>query len=460
MQLYPETKRLKEAQSTIGKIRFNFGPNKRQEIVRLVYEISKRDNISCSTLLREAIENCNLESAKHAFSNLKNYLLRLRFPMAYPDKDNSIFYLPKISLENKNVVGKNNPKEFYPTKIFVEKEVMDYKLTREILDKFPKAKCIEIKLIKDYQAKNKHGTSISKYNSRANNLFLVKERFDFIKPCPCSKKVLGCGYYVLNLGFGCMYECDYCFLQAYTNVSGIVLPVNIDDYLKKLDIFLKNKKISIRIGTGEFSDSLALDNLTGYAKILIEYFSDKNAILELKTKSNNIKHLLSLKHDGKTVISWSVNPQSHIDSDEWFTASLEDRIKAAKECLDAGYKVGFHFDPIIYSDNWQALYKNLVEDIFSKVDVNRIAWISLGTFRFPTKLKRVIEQRFPRNKILDQELLLGFDDKLRYHQKTRLGIYKKMFSWIRSYSKSVLIYLCMEPKDMWREALGMESFNS
>jgi len=458
MSIHPETKRLKQAQSAINKLKFEFGPNKQQELTRLIYEISKRDSIACDVLLNEATKESNLQSAKHAFISLKNYLLKLRFPKTYSSDGIAKFYLPKVSLNNRDIVKRKKPEEFYPSRIFIEKDAKDYMLTNDILYRFPKARRISIESIKNVGNYNKSISAISGYNKRTKSLFLVKEKFDFIKPCPCSKRVLGCGYYVLNLGFGCRYECSYCFLQTYANTSGIVLPMNIDDYLKKLDGFLDDKRIPIRIGTGEFSDSLALDSLTGYAKRLIEYFSNRNATLELKTKSNSVYHLLSLDHKGKTVISWSVNPQEHIDSDEWLTTSLEDRLEAAKACINAGYQVGFHFDPIIYSRNWQELYQRLVYDVFNKIDASRIAWISLGTFRFSTGLKKVIEQRFPQSKILDQELLVGFDDKLRYHYKARLDIYTKMHTWIRSYSKSALVYLCMEPREAWKEVLGKEKF--
>ena len=176
--------------------------------------------------------------------------------------------------------------------------------------------------------------------------------------------------------------------------------------------------------------------------------------MELKTKSNNIKNILKLKHNRKTVISWSLNPQQLIDSDEWYTNNLRQRLEAARQCRDAGYLIGFHFDPIIYSDNWESLYRELIDILFKKINHNNIAWISLGTFRFSPKLKTIIEQRFPESKILNQELLLDFDKKLRYSKKQRIQIYEKMLSWIRDYSSSVLVYLCMEAKETWREVLG------
>ncbi|MDD5005244.1 MAG: hypothetical protein PHS93_01910 [Candidatus Omnitrophica bacterium] len=459
MRFYQETKRLEDVQSAIKETRLHFGPNKLQELIRLVYEVSRRDNIPPRILLKQATKNTKTEDTRQAFVYLRDYFLKKRFSIAYGNSGNFKCYLPKVSLDKKAVVSKENLGNFYPENIFVEQDVKDYSLTKRMLKSFSSARHIVINYIGDYVKSQKNKTPIINYNSRAKNLFLIKERFDFIKPCPCSKGVIGCGYCILNLGFGCIYECSYCFLQGYTNAHGIILPVNIEDFLKRLGWFINKSKVPIRIGTGEFTDSLALDNLTDFSKILIDFFSrSENAKLELKTKSNNVKNILKLRHNKNTVISWSLNPQPIIDSDEWQASSLKQRLDAAKECCQAGYPVGFHFDPIIYSSNWENLYRELVDNLFKKIGFRDIAWISLGTFRFVPRLKTIIEQRFPNTKILNEELMLGFDKKLRYNPGLRTGIYKKMSSWIKSYSGSARVYLCMEPKEIWQDVLGRCKF--
>ncbi|MBL7197563.1 MAG: hypothetical protein ISS47_05650 [Candidatus Omnitrophica bacterium] len=459
MRFHSESKRLKNTKAALRTIRLRFGPNKRQELIRLIYEISKIDNTNPKALLKKAIENNNFQSAKQAFVDLKDYFLKKRFPATYGSRRDSVFYLPKISFNSRFNVLKKDSAVFYPKTIFVEKDAKDYILTKSILKKFPRAKHITIKDFKAYIKSRQNKIPISNYNERTKNLFLIRERYDFAKPCPCSKDVLRCGYHILNLGFGCIYECSYCFLQSYTNVNGIIIPINIDNFLNRLEIFIKKHPSALRIGTGEFTDSLALDDLTGFSNILIDFFSRaENATLELKTKSNNIKSILGLKHNRRTVISWSLNPQPIIDSDEWQTNNLYQRLDAAKECCDAGYLVGFHFDPIIYSADWESPYRELINILFKRIDCKNIAWISLGTFRFMPKLKTIIEQRFSKSKILDEELIIGFDKKLRYGQPQRVKIYKKMLSWIKSYSGSVLVYLCMEPKEIWEETLGRCKF--
>ncbi|MFH1621684.1 MAG: spore photoproduct lyase family protein [Candidatus Omnitrophota bacterium] len=458
MRFYRESQRLKDTHKTLRLLKLEFGPNKKQELVRLVYEVSKINNIVPQHLLKEALGNNNFHNAKEAFIDLKDFLVKKRYPLAYKSKRKLNFYLPKLNLNRNFSVLKKKANLFYPREIFIEKDAKNYFITKSIIDKFRRAKIVYINDSKAYIKAKQSKTSIKDYNERTKKLFLIKEKHDFLKPCPCSKGVRGCGYYILNLGFSCSYECSYCFLQNYTNVDGIILPVNIEDFIAKLYSFL-NYPRQLRIGTGEFTDSLVSDDLTRYSEVLINYFSkSRNTILELKTKSNNINNLLNLKHNRKTAISWSLNPQSLIDSDEWHTSSLRERLDAAKACCDVGYRVGFHFDPIIYSLNWQDLYREVIDLLFKKINQKNIDWISLGTIRFTPKLKTIIEQRFPNSKILDEELVVGFDRKLRYVQQLRIQIYKNMFSWIKKHSGSVLVYLCMEPKEIWKEVLGRTKF--
>ncbi len=44
--------------------------------------------------------------------------------------------------------------------------------------------------------------------------------------------------------------------------------------------------------------------------------------------------------------------------DEHGTASLSERLLAARRCQDAGYRLGFHFDPIVEYPNWEDDYED------------------------------------------------------------------------------------------------------
>ena len=100
-------------------------------------------------------------------------------------------------------------------------------------------------------------------------------------------------------------------------------------------------------------------------------------IFEFKTKSDNIDSLLQNKAAKNVVIAWSLNPQEVIDQNEFYSASLIKRLKAAKKCAEAGYKVAFHYDPIIYYSGWEQAYSEVIEKMFKYVKTSQISWISM-----------------------------------------------------------------------------------
>jgi spore photoproduct lyase len=277
-----------------------------------------------------------------------------------------------------------------------------------------------------------------------------------LKPCPGTPQAMCCNYHILNPVLGCPFDCTYCALQIYFNNPLITVYTNLADLFAELDARLKRTSAWLfRIGTGELTDSLALDRLTGINALLIPYFADKEHVLfELKTKSDQVESLLPLKHGGHTVMAWSLNPPSVIQAEENGTASLEDRLTAARQCQEAGYRLAFHFDPIICYSGWEREYQEVVERLFRSVDHRRIAWISLGTFRFPAHLRSIIRERHPGSRLVDEEFVPGQDGKMRYLKPLRVEIYRHMLQAMRSCSRDVFVYLCMEGGDVWRKVFG------
>lgn len=429
-----------DLKKTVRKKFRRFGVNKIREITRLVYEVSKRDKAPYNKIISD------ISDISPDYSAIKKSLLKRRFPYASNLNKPLMPYLPKLDCDPKNkAITANQP--LYPKNVYIEESVSTHYLARRLEDAFPFAKFNKIKSLKDYLKNRKSGGfSIQDYNKRRDNFFVVKERHDFFKKCPCTRLAVSCGYHILNLGFGCVYECSYCYLQEYTNCPGIILPSNIEDFFKNFNAY---KRPGMRIGTGEFTDSLALDDITQYSLPLIEFFGFTQGVtFEFKTKSANIGNILKAPHKGNIVISWSLNPETIVKENEFRTASLEKRLNSALECVRAGYKVGFHFDPIIYHSGWSRQYQKLVNRLFDKIPHRHIAWISLGTLRFNPRLKSIIENRFPDNRILGEEMLIGFDKKLRYPEKLRVLIYKDMLYWIRKRAKSPKVYTCMEEKDI------------
>ena len=420
-----------------------FGINKIREISRLIFEISKRDNVDFDIIVNE------INSKDYEI--VKNFLLKKRYPKTFNKVSKNSFYLPDLNIDEKNRAILITEPKFNPKKIFYTKDVIDSFLYNRVKNLYPNAKFTEIESIKDFL--KTENFSIQKYNNRKDNLFLINEKYDFFKKCPCTKNVRSCNYSILNIGYGCLYECSYCFLQGYQNVAGIILPCNLPEFLSLDKIKpIDNKMFFLpRVGSGEFTDSLIFDDVTLFSNEIVKFFKEnKNISFEFKTKSTNIENLLKIGGSENIVISWSVNAEQMIEENEHLTPNLENRLKAAQECIKAGYSVGFHFDPVIIYDDWKNGYKKTIEMIFDFTDVEHIKWISIGTLRMVSTLKKIIENRFPYNTILDNELLLSYDGKLRYETDLRINVYKYIFEQIKLKDKFVPIYLCMESNEIWK----------
>jgi spore photoproduct lyase len=210
-----------------------------------------------------------------------------------------------------------------------------------------------------------------------------------------------------------------------------------------------------RIGTGEFTDSLMMDEVTGIGRNLIEHAAMMNNIMvELKTKSPNIDHLLDIPAKGSAVLAWSMNTERNIDRYEKDTSSLEERLFAAKKAVNSGYFVAFHFDPIILYDGWRDDYQKLIRRIFQEIDQAKTVWISLGCFRYSPSFKEIIRDRFPHEDLTAREMFPGRDGKMRYLKSRRRDVYLSLANAIREHASSPFIYLCMESADIWEETLG------
>ena len=248
-----------------------FGENKRQEITRFLYEIAKREGKEYIDIYNDIPEEVT------RFNNLKDYLLLRRFPRSTANGKKIKCLLPKLEINPKFKVDLKK-KEFNPGYVYIEESVCQSNLARRIKGMFPNA---EFKTIPSYKehVKSIH-YSLADYNDRLDHCFLTEERFDFFKKCPCTPNAASCGYHLINLGIGCAYECTYCFLPAYLNSPGIVFPANIDDFFDKFKDYPHN----IRIGSGEFTDSLVFDHITQYSPQIVEFFkSYPEATFEFKT---------------------------------------------------------------------------------------------------------------------------------------------------------------------------------
>ncbi|MGA8832993.1 MAG: radical SAM protein [Desulfomonilaceae bacterium] len=345
--------------------------------------------------------------------------------------------------------------------IWVEKEAEESYVTRRILGSLNSAKVLRDVDIAAESARI--DMNPDPFVKGKKVLKLVNYKGAFVKSCPGTKTYLCCGLKILNIGQGCPIDCRYCALQVYFNNPVMEVYVNFEEMLNQLKVFLACAPPDhfFRFCTGEFTDSLALDDYTGYSVPLAETFSGRNnATLEFKTKTDFIEPLLRLENSRNIILSFSVNAPGFSKSEEIRAISLRRRLIAAGRSASHGFKVGFHFDPIVPFDGWEGEYSKTIDAIFDAVRPASIAWISMGVLRFVPDLKDVVTSRFGPVRYFYDSFAPGLDGKLRLSRNRRTAIYRSLAQKIRSYSTDVLIYLCMESNSIWRESLGLDVRNN
>lgn len=341
-------------------------------------------------------------------------------------------------------------------KVFIDVSSLGSRLAERCLAVFPENK-IEIT---DGRPPlfSKGDMSAEDYQRSKKTLFITEHSGDFFKRCPGAKKGLACcNYFVLNLGQQCDMDCSYCYLQSFLNTPYTIIYSNIQKALDELQaLYMDHSSSRVRIGTGEVVDSLSLDPLTFYSHELVDFFRDKpNWNLEFKTKSDFVQNLLSIEGSPNTIVSWSINPQYIVENEEHGTASLRARLTAARQCLDKGYQIAFHIDPVIWHDRWKENYSELVEQIHTQFRPDELPYISLGALRFQPEQKSMMRERFGMKSWVNRaEMFKSSTGKMRYDQSLREEMFQFILGRFKELNPKWKIFLCMETPETWLNTTG------
>jgi DNA repair photolyase len=247
----------------------------------------------------------------------------------------------------------------------------------------------------------------------------------------------------------CPYGCGYCYLAGTQGVRfspTVKIYVNLDAILRQID------RKACEIGRpeafylGKLQDGMALDPLTGYSRLMIPFFAEHPlARLRILSKSADFANVLDLDHRGHTVLSWSLNPAAIRQEWEATAPPVEERIEAMRQCAAAGYPVRVVLMPIIPIPDWQRHYDELLEQLLTQVDVERI---SLGGVCSYGPALRIMEGKLGKNNVISRSLSAiekGPDDgRVRYTREQRKAIYCHLLRTIRRHVPDQTCALCME----------------
>ena len=338
-------------------------------------------------------------------------------------------------------------------KVYIEKACLGSESAKQALKIFPKN---QVHILSDKsELKSLSSMSAEQFDKSKKRLLLCAFKGKFFKRCPGARPgLICCNYFVLNLGQHCEMDCSYCYLQSLINFPFVTIYTNIESALNELsETALKDHKL--RVGTGELTDSLSLDDISHHSVRLVKYFKrHPHWTLEFKTKSANVKNFLHEDHAGNVIVSWSLSPQYIIQKEEHGTANLNERLSAARLCRDHKFLVAFHIDPIIYHKDWKTNYSDLIQKVVSFFQPEEVAHISLGALRFQPEQRHIMRERFGMQSLVTKgEYFKSKDGKLRYDQELRQQMFRFIFKRFKKLNWNN-IFLCMEERESWLTAAG------
>lgn len=311
---------------------------------------------------------------------------------------------------------------FIPKRVIFEKDSLETEVGKNIYNKIKNNPNIEIINASSNKIKSHiPGDNLfEQYKSGKQTLVVGKRKSLKFQSCKPSAN------YQLPLVSGCMGRCEYCYLNTQLGDKPFVrVFTNIDDVLKRAKEYIEERLPQVTIFEGAAtSDPIPLEPYTNALKKTIEFIGkEEKGRFRFVTKYNDVDTLLDANHNNHTEIRFSINTPTVINTYEHYTASIDKRIEAAVKVANAGYKIGFIIAPIFIYDNWQKEYKDLIENIKSKLpsEFNEQIIFEVISHRYTTKAKNRILEIFP-------ETTLPMNDEDRKFKYGQFGYGKYIYS--------------------------------
>jgi len=251
----------------------------------------------------------------------------------------------------------------------------------------------------------------------------------------------------------CPYDCQYCYLAGTPGVKfspTVKIYVNLPEMLRKIERVATKQAKPTAFYLGKLQDGLAMDPLTGYSRTMIPFFAAHEfARLVLLTKSDHVDNLLDLNHNGRTILSWSLNPASMCQKYEPNTPALERRLQAMEECVTAGYPVRAVIMPVIPVPSWQDVYGRFIADLLHRIPLQRLTVGGICSYRAARDLMNA--KLSPDNLINRNMMPKSVDGRMRYPPDLRMEMYMFLLEEIRRHRSDLPLALCLEESDIWKQ---------
>lgn len=307
---------------------------------------------------------------------------------------------------------------FIPNEIYYEKSIKSYELGIQLLKKYEN---VPKTIIENHnnidELRKKPNTEFS--NLKKKLIIGVRKTHKYSPNHKISD------FLVPYTSSGCTASCLYCYLVChYNKCSYLRLFVNREQMLNKIIKTAnesQNKELTFEIGSN--SDLILENTITGNLPWTIQNFAkSKKGFLTFPTKFDMIEPILGINGIEKVIIRMSVNPEEIINKVELGTARLNSRIRAINKLKDAGYKVGILIAPVIFVENWQKLYSELIEKLAAELSdsVKKDLFFEIIFMTYSYVHRAINKEAFPYAINLYDENLMMLRGRGSYTYKTNL----------------------------------------
>lgn len=304
---------------------------------------------------------------------------------------------------------------FKPKAIYYEKNIENYTLGKELLEKY---KEVPKKIIDNHNnIEEMRKKQNSEFTDMKRNLIIgIRKTHKFVPNHKTSD------YLVPYTSSGCTAMCMYCYLVCnYNKCAYLRLFVNREQMLNKIIQTSEKSDKELTFEIGSNSDLVLENTITGNLKWTIEKFADtQKGFLTFPTKFHFIDDILDINHKGKIIVRISVNPEEIINSVEFGTSRLKDRINSINKLREAGYKIGILIAPVILVDNWKKIYLELIQRLNEELSlkVKKDVFFEIIFMTYSYVHSKINEEAFPNAiNIFSKELMTG-RGKGKYMYKT------------------------------------------
>ena len=294
---------------------------------------------------------------------------------------------------------------FKPKALYCERNIENYTLGKELLEKYKDVPIIEIDNHNNIEEMRRKQNS--EFPDMKRNLIIgVRKTHKFVENHKTSD------YLVPYTSSGCTAMCMYCYLVCnYNKCAYLRLFVNREEMLDKIIKTAQKSEKEITFEIGSNSDLILENTITNNLVWTIESFANtEKGKLTLPTKFNMVDDILTLKHNRKVIIRMSVNPEEIINKVEFGTSRLAQRVEAINKLVEADYPVGILIAPVILVENWKELYSNLIKYLYDNLSkkVKKEVFFEIIFMTYSYVHNAINREAFPNAiNLFDKDIMTG-----------------------------------------------------